>query len=307
MSENQKKNTAVNAVSKFVKKTADTGKKIASGTKQGFQNTIQRAKERSHQKKLQRLNPVFPEQYNSIEFHLPNVIMIVDDATRRNEKLCEGAIGYLSNNSNVEVFCLYDEAIEFSNIQFIPNAICDATYCVDPYDRNRFIRTDCFFNKAHEEKLAELKHIAHCLGAKKCSIEISESTNDVKHRAQSAELHGEYQGNAVTESSESNFRQTQSNTRLGTIDIEFEGNSACKEPTLKWFANEDTIKRLIEMRLTGSNSVKSETLKISGSSTATMSQKTAKAIDGVVGKASVTLSEQAEKEYNSTLIYRIEF
>jgi len=38
-----------------------------------------------------------------------------------------------------------------------------------------------------------------------------------------------------------------------------------------------------------------------------MSQKTAAAIDGAVGKASVSLSEQAKKEYNSTLIYRIQF
>ncbi len=307
MNEKQNKNVAVKAVSNIMQKTAGAGKKIATNTKQGFKNTIEKAKVKSQQKKLKKLNPVFPEQYNSLDFHLPNIIMIVDDATRKNEKLCEGAIGYLENNSNVEMFCLYDEAIEFSKIQFIPNAICDATYCVDPYDRNRFIRTDCFFNKAHEEKLAELKHIAHCLGAKKCSIEISESTSNIKGQRRKSEFKGEYQGYAVAESSENSFQQSASDARTGTIEVEFEGNSVCKMPTLKWFANEDTVKQLIEMRLSDSNSVKSETLKISGSSTATMSQKIARAIDGAVGKTSVSLSEQAEKEYNSTLIYRVVF
>ncbi|MBE7019477.1 MAG: hypothetical protein E7413_06345 [Ruminococcaceae bacterium] len=307
MNEKENKNVAVKTVSNIVQKTAGAGKKIAINTKQGFKNTIERAKEKSHQKKLKRLNPVFPEQYNSLDFHLPNVIMIVDDATRKNEKLCEGAIGYLENNSNVEIFCLYDEAVAFSKIQFVPNAVCDATYCVDPYDRNRFIRSDCFFNKAHEEKLAELKHIAHCLGAKKCSIEISESTSASKEQSRRAEFKGEYQGSSIAENTESSFLGSQRDARSGTVEIEFAGNSNCKTPTLKWFANEDTIKRLIEMRMTDSNAVLSETLKISGSSTASMSQKTAAAIDGAVGKASVSLSEQAKKEYNSTLIYRIQF
>lgn len=95
--------------------------------------------------------------------------------------------------------------------------------------------------------------------------------------------------------------------RSGKVEIEFEGNSTCTQPELKWFSHDDNIKRLIEMRTSSSNSVKTETLQLSGASSATMSQKTAYAIDSVVGGGNISLSSQAEKEHQSKLIYHIEF
>ena len=61
------------------------------------------------------------------------------------------------------------------------------------------------------------------------------------------------------------------------------------------------------MRMSRSNMIKSETLELFGASSATMSKKTACAIDSAVGGGGVTLSSQAEKENQSKLIYRIEF
>ena len=57
-------------------------------------------------------------------------------------------------------------------------AQCDAVYYVDPFNRNRFIRSDAIFSIAHEEQVAELRHIAEKLGAKKCSIEIKEEKRE---------------------------------------------------------------------------------------------------------------------------------
>lgn len=61
------------------------------------------------------------------------------------------------------------------------------------------------------------------------------------------------------------------------------------------------------MRIGNANSIKFEILELFGVSSATMSQKTAYAIDSVVGSGSVSLSTQAEKEHHSKLIYHIEF
>ena len=232
--------------------------------------------------------------------------MIVDDAVRRGNKLCEGAIGWLSNDAEIEIFCLYDEAVAFSKLQFIPAPLCDAIYCVDSFDRNRFIRTDCIFSKAHEERIAELKHIAHCLGAKKCSIEINESQADIRIQSRNISVKETIQGVDTQESVETNLKASGSDSRRGKVEIEFEGNSSCRRPELKWFSYDDNIKRLIEMRIDSTNSVKSETIELSGSSTATMSQKTAYAIDSTIG-GGTSLSSQVEKERNSTLIYHIEF
>ena len=272
----------------IVQKTVDASKKVASGTKKNVENAIEKAKNDALLRKLKKLNPVFPEQYQSEMFNLPNIIMIVDDAVRRGNKLCEGAIGWLSNDAGVEMLCLYDEAIDFSELKFIPAPICDAIYYVDSFDRSKYIRTDCIFSKAHEERIAELKHIAHCLGARKCSIEISESQSGINVQKRSASVSESVYGVDTQESTETNLRQSGSDSRCGKIEIEFEGNTDCIEPELKWFSYDDTIKRLIEMRTSNSNSIKSETLELSGASSATMSQKTAYAIDSAVGGGGVS-------------------
>jgi hypothetical protein len=64
--------------------------------------------------------------------------------------------------------------IPFSGLQFIPMATCDAVYYVDSFDRTKFIKADSYFKKIQEERVAELEHIACCLGAKWCYIEVVE-------------------------------------------------------------------------------------------------------------------------------------
>ncbi len=280
---------------------------MAVDTKKNVESAIEKAKNDSLEKKLKKLNPVFPEQNQSEDFNLPNMITIVDDAIRRDEKLCEGAIGYLKNDTGIEILCLYDEAIEFSSLHFIPAPLCDATYYVDSFDRTKYIRTDCIFSKAHEERIAELKHMAYCLGAKHCSIEIDESISNVNAQKRNASVIEDVYSADTQESIESTLKQSGSDSRSGKVEIEFEGNSNCVEPELKWFLYDDNINRLIEMRASNSNLIKSETLDLSGASSATMSQKTAYAIDSAVGGGGVSLSSQAEKEHHSKLMYHIEF
>ena len=211
------KNKIAKVTSTIVKKTVDTGVEAVTGTVKNVEGIIEKAKSDSLDRKLKKLSPVFPAQYESDKFKLPNMIMIVDDATRRDNKLCEGSIGWLSNNAGVEMLCLYDEAIEFSKLTFIPAPICDATYYVDNFDRSKFIRTDCIFAKAHEEKIAELKHIAHCLGAKKCSIEIMEFDMDASNQNRSASSNEVVHGVKLAESGEYNISQSGSNLRHGKV------------------------------------------------------------------------------------------
>lgn len=300
------KKKIVEATSGIVQKTVDTSKKVAADTKKNLDSAIEKAKNESLIRKLKKLNPVFPDKYQSKEFNLPNVIMIVDDAVRRGDKLCEGAIGWLSSDAGIEMLCLYDEAVEFSKLKFVPAPICDAIYYVDSFDRSKYIRVDCIFGKTHEEKIAELKHIAHCLGAKKCTIEIRETQRIITDQKRSVSVKENVHGVDTQETTETSLCKSNSESRNGKVEIEFEGNSNCIQPELKWFSYDDNIKRLIEMRTGGSNSVKAETLTLFGASSATMSQKTACAIDSVVG-GSLSLSSQAEKECRVNLVFHVEF
>lgn len=79
-------------------------------------------------RKIKKYNPLFPETYMSEAFNLPNMIQIVDDAVRHGIDVCEGAIGWLNSESGMEVLHLYDEAVEMSRIQFVPNVECNAIY-----------------------------------------------------------------------------------------------------------------------------------------------------------------------------------
>ena len=241
--------------------------------------------------------------------------MIVDDAVRRGIDVCEGAIGWLSNENGIEVLHLYDEAIEMSGIQFVPAAVCDAIYYIDNFDRNRFINLDCIFDKAQEERLAELKHIAYSLGAKRCSIEISESSSESEVKKKKFDLGEAVRVKSVQISSSKNVEKELSyqgkTQRSGKVTAEFEGSSIAQVPTLKWFQHDETIKRLIDMRCDGSNPIKKETLMLEGSASATMSQKAACAIDNAVSKMGVKgksdIETKATRENRSKLVFEVEF
>ena len=110
---------------------------------------------------------------------------------------------------------------------------------------------------------------------------------------------------------EQDFGRKETIQRRGKSEICFEGSNEAKMPQLKWFANDDTIKRLIEMRLENVNSIKNKTLILEGSASATMSQKTAVAIDDAIGKIGISgkanMEGQALRENQSKLIFNIEF
>ena len=83
-------------------------------------------------------------------------------------------------------------------------------------------------------------------------------------------------------------------------------------PELKWFAQDDNINRLIEICLTGKRAVERDILILSGSSCATMSRNTARAIDSAIGNVagasgSCSMDSQVSKESQRRLFFYIEF
>lgn len=291
----------------FWKKAADVGKKVADGVAKGTKSVAEKAKELSHEYNLKKYNPLTMKEFKSKKFHIPNVIRIVDDAERRGIEECEGAIGWRETVKEVEIFCVYDEHVNDIGVQFIPTAKCNTVYCVDPFDRGRFIESSCIFSKATEERLAELEHIAYSLGAKSCSIEIVDTEIDMKSETKDSKATGMHISMDGSKSKKEK-KKTQSGGKTKTYFI---GSNEPKRPTLKWFIHDDNIKGLIDMRCSDSNSIKSKILELNGATSATMSQKLACAIDssikGIKAKAKVSMEAQAVKEKNSKLIFEIEF
>ncbi|MBQ7391452.1 MAG: hypothetical protein IJV73_02100, partial [Clostridia bacterium] len=234
---------------------------------------------------------------------IPNIIKIVDDAVRRDIEVCKGAIGWIEQEKGVEILYLYDEWIDESEIQFLPFVKCDAVYCMDPFDRTKFINSESVFERANNEKIAELEHVAYCLGAKSCSIEIVEANTN----AQSTKLHLGIGISKITAKSENALQAKSQNAQSGKNTTYFEGHSNPQRPKLKWFAHDDNINNLIDMRCTDCASVKYKILEIKASNTVALSQKNACAIDNILKiKGDMSLEKQANSEHSSKLIFEVE-
>ena len=312
MNQDSEKKKSAEILANLAQGTVSFSKKVAEGARRGVTAIVEKAKADELARRLKKYNPLFPEQYQAANFTRPNIIVIVDDAVRKGIDVCEGAIGWLGKENGSEVLYLYDEAITFSGVQFIPAATCDAVYYVDNFDRNRFIRTDAIFSKALEEKMAELEHIAYCIGAKRCTIDICETTSDNKSKSQTAEMSASKGGTEAAAKVSAEITQKSGKKQEGHNEIVFGGFRRTKQPTLKWFAYDEGMKSLIDMCCNGSRKIKTKTLRISGSTTATMSQKIAGTLDSIMSDGSksgqgASMSAKAKEEYSSFLEFHVEF
>lgn len=337
MKNDEEKKNGKEKISNILQKASDIGKKVADIVQKGTQALAEKAKISQHDYKMKKYNPLFPKEFKSKNFHLPDIIQIRDDAERRNIDVCQGAIGWREMVNNTEVLFLNDEAVKDggmvkeSGIQFIPAPTNLAVYHVDKHDKNKYIQTNCIFSKAQEEKAAELSHIAFSLGAKKFSVEIMEATavkeTYTRKSSKKVNIEADFIGAEQTISAEAdrtrhltNETNQQSRTQLSLIASDvFEGNDNPQRPTLKWFEHDESIKVLIEMRCSKNNNIKSRTLKLEGTSSATMSRETASNLDSVlkvisggtnvkVAKSSTkALRQEANREHSSKLIYTVEF
>lgn len=299
-----------------VNKVGEKGKSVVQVAKDNAQLLAEQAqvkaeikKEKTKEDLIKRLNPLFPDTYRAVEFKLPNLIRIVDDAVRRGIDVCEGAIGWLSTEKGVEVLHLYDEAVEFSGLKFLPAPTCDSVYYVDPHNRNHFISVDCFFSSMQESKLAELQHIAYSLGAKHYWVEMVESTYDKQNSLKSAIVNAK-----VANASGCEEQHSTAKTKSKSVaEAVFSSGRKPVKPDLCWFANDNNVLNLIEMRCSESsqNEISTYTIELSSSNAATMSISAAAKVDSALSSlkvgANISFSRDSEKENNRKMYFKLEF
>lgn len=290
--------------------------KAGANVQKGVADLQEKMNDDSYQRRLKKYNPVFLEQYQAENFRMPKMIMVVSDHERCDIDVCQGAIGWIDNQNEMEVLCLYEKDVEASEIYFEPRPKLNDIYYVDNFNTRCFNRTDYMFEKAHKEKIDELQHVAYCLGAKRCIIEIKESNK----LTQISKKFGELKGNLKTNNSEGSANakleqnSSYSNTvqRSGQIIAEFKGNSTPTKPELKWFKDDANIVRLINIRLDGNNSLEKQELRFSGAVHSMMNQATAVNIDATIkkiagAKIKTNVERKAMNESRNEIIFKIEF
>lgn len=297
-------------------KTGEATNKLATDVQKGLQDFAEKNKQENYLKRLKKYNPLFAETYFSDSFNLPNVIAIVDDAERKDIDVCQGAIGWLNNDNGIEILFMYDEFVPLSGINFSSNVQCDAVYYVDRFDRTRFINVNEIFKNSIVEKIAELKDVAYCIGAKSCSIDIYESSNEKKESKFSFGMKANAKTSVGNVSTSESHESSSINNNIIKVKasglIKFKDNNNLKSPKLKWFKDNDIIKNLIKMRLENTCTIESDKFEIDGYTSAIMSTKTAKSIDAsfskIAGfKGNIKTESNAVKENSSTFVFYIEF
>ncbi|MBQ6997840.1 MAG: hypothetical protein IJN60_05650 [Oscillospiraceae bacterium] len=292
------------AVSQLLQKAKDAGMSAAESVEKGAIALSERVKDAGFQERLKKYAPLFPEEYTAAAFVLPRLITVVDESVRRGIDVCEGSVGWRSVEAETEILHLYSTAAEMKEIEFYPAVTVGATYYVDAFNSSRYIDVDCIFQKAHEERLAELEQIAFSLGAKSCTIEITETQQD----SSSTKSGGNMGVGKLGFKADKADNTASSQMRSGKITITFKTSAAPQRPALKWFANDETIKNLIEIRCADPGRFTHKELLLSGSTFATMSHNTAAAIDGLRGvKGGFSMKNQATQERSSLLIFSVAF
>lgn len=284
---------------------AKDGAQILSEKKQEISD---KAQEKNYELRMKKYNPLFPEVYLDSEFKLPNMIRIVDDICRKGIDVCEGAIGWLSNENDMEVMHLYEDAIELKNIRFFPNPTCDGVYYVDPHNQNVYINIDTYFSNMQQERLAELQHIAYSLGAREYSVEMIETTSDFNSTDVSASAKVLNKNSVDVSDSKSQSTSTYSKTAAKAV---FGSGRTPVEPTLSWFVEDKNIIALIKMRCSGADEegLSTYSFELNNSCAQSMSSVTAAKIDLAIKGlgAKTNFNSESEKEHSRKMIFHIDF
>ncbi|MBR0303608.1 MAG: hypothetical protein IJQ80_07140 [Clostridia bacterium] len=305
------KKELTNTLKKAGSAIGNTASKVSGGVKSATAGITEGIKSKKLEDKLKKLNPLFPEEYGSPDFHTPNLVAIVDDAVRRDEELCRGAIGWRSFVEGVEILYLYDEFAPQSGIEFIPELVCDTAYYVDPHNRSRFIRVDYLFRWAQQEKLAELAHIAYCLGADSYSVSLVDQTSSELTEEEDYSASGGKGKVKLSASGERKRMRATGAKSKALMSADYTEARDPVKPELSWFRNDKSIQGLIMQRCEQNVRMNNIDIVLSGTDYATMSQSMSAKVDAAVAKigfkGKAELKASSKEEHSHSMVFHLEF
>lgn len=302
------------AVSAGASAVADAGGKAVEGIANGANAVVNAAQQFQREQQLAHYNPVFPDEYSAPDYDLPNLIIIEDEDQRKDVEVCKGSIGWLEKKDGMEILHLYEEAVPFSGLEFYPHPMCEAAYYFDSFNKDRFIQLDAYHEVIQQERVTELRNIAHALGAKECYLETYEEDHSYAHSKQSKGGSVSSKISAIGNSSGSASQEVsddQTQKRTVIYSQVFEGNDNPSRPELNWFKKDKEINSLIEARCSQENTLKEYSILIDTASSLGMSVSRAAKLDnalkGVKVKSNFSFEDEIRNESRRKLVYNIKF
>lgn len=259
---------------------------------------------------LERLKPLFPEEFERAEFLFPKMIRIAEiDKPHSENAVCEGSVGFKTVQDDMTVITIFRNQIKEFGLSFYPE-LENSVYYVDPCDRDHYILLDDYFSYMKMQRVAELQRIAQLLGAKHFRVTYKERSKSV-----SSDSFNTTDG-LQTASAKANIQvdRAVSNSAMSAISIEaemrFPGHSPIK-PDLHYLKKEINITNLIEMRMDPLSPLQHQHFIIEMSNSSGIKIKDAVKIDAMLKfmkiASNTSVVTEAQNEARRILEYEIDF
>lgn len=313
-------NDAVKGVSDFVDKA---GKDITKALDQNgdgqldisdiqvFQARNQAAQEENQLKAdLERLKPMFQEDFKEDEFVLPKMIRVAEiDKAHAESLACKGSVGYKTVMDDTSMVTIFRNFIDTLGLTFYPE-LDNGVYYVDPCDRDHYIALEDYFSFMKMQRVAELQRIAQSLGAKHFRVSSREKTETVSSNSIDAAASVK----AIGQSGGAGYSHAASNSSTTSMSIEaemrFPGHDPIR-PELHYLKKEINVINLIEMRMDPLSPLQHQHITIEMINSSGLKVKDAAKIDAMFKaiklSANTSIVSEAQNEAKRILEYDIEF
>ncbi|MBE6035003.1 MAG: hypothetical protein E7222_09955 [Clostridiales bacterium] len=287
----------------------DDVKVVVEDLKNGAKEVAETLKKVADEKSLEfedwMYNPIFEYNLTDSDFCLSKIVRLCEaDKKRMSKRACKDSIGYYSDVKGSRIINMYPEMVQLVNITLFPDEGYEFYY-VDPTDRNRYIALDEYFNQLKVERVSELQKIAHDLGATHFKVTYKEEKTYFSSKKKKANAAVSAAGEFEKDTEASNFGAIQI-----AAEMDCEGHTP-KEPELRFFKNDRSIKQLIEMRLDESAALKHQKFAIKLSNTSGVKENDAIVVDAYLKKlkcsGNATMSSEVKNESRRYLEYEIDF
>ena len=313
-------NDAVKGVSDFIDKT---GKDITKAIDQNgdgkldisdLQTVSERIQanqaEARRKADLERLKPLFPDEFERAEFVMPKMIRVAEiDKAHADNPVCEGSIGFKTVLDDMSAITIYRGQIEAFGLTFYPE-LENNVYYVDPCDRDHYILLDDYFLYMKKQRLAELQRIAQSLGATHFKVTYKEKSKSISSNSVDATL----KAKAGKEGVDAKVSHTVRDSSMTAINVEsdmlFPGHAPVR-PELYYLKKEINIVNLIEMRMDPLSPLQHQHFNIELSNSSGIRIKDAAKIDAMLKTMNIsgntTIVAEVQDEARRILEYEIDF
>lgn len=268
------------------------------------------------------INPVTITDMCEEGFEMPNLVRIFEDDKKMKNEVCKNAVGFIDKIKEIKILNLRLKDLPKINehkliggkLIFEPY-ITESLYYNDPYQTNRFIDLDNYFDFIKTGTLNELERIAFDLQAKHILIDSYEekksfiSVKGKKHIGAQDKVE-EIPVKASQESS-ANVEFSLAKTIEIHKELDMSGGNNPKEPNLLFFKGNSDIKNLIEMRMSPDTKIYHKTYMLKYSSIIGINTNIASKIDAAIAfyklNSNTSISGEIEDENRLYLKYDIDF